>query len=160
MNQICLINPWYKYINVNKHLLAIVKHSQAHQVFEIVLLECNCLNEYELAIVQCPCLEQRKSHCSYCRFLLIATEQSSNQVLKNVKQQMNNSCSLNFSDEEGMIYDRFQHQSGRHRVEIQRKSHSMSNTIDQSMKDSVNSLHTSQTLHDPVCATSSIVSEV
>lgn len=169
LNQICLINPWYKYVNVNQHLLAIVKHSQAYQVFEIVLLECSCLkslNEYELAIVQCPCLEQRKSHCSYCRFLLVATEQSK-QVLKNVKQQMNNSCSSNFSDEEGMIYDRFHHQSGRHQnqhtVEIQRKSHSMSNTIDQSMKGSVNSLYTpstSQTFHNPVCETSSIVSDI
>lgn len=143
---------------MNQHLLTIVKHSQGHQVFEIVLLECSCLkslNEYELAIVQCPCLEQRKTHCSYCRFLLIATEPSQ-QVLKNVKQQTNNSCSSNVSDEEGIIFDRFHHplepHQNQHAVEFQRKSHSITNTIDQS----INSLQTS---HDHVCETSSIVSE-
>lgn len=161
LNQICLINPWYKYINVNKHLHAIVQHSQAYQVFEIVLLECNCLtnfNEYELAIVQCPCLEQRKSHCTYCRFMLTATEQSK-QILKNIKQQTNNSFTSDFSDEEITISDNFRHQSPSDRyqrtVKIRRKSISTSTTIHSSHRSSI-----SQTFHDDIDDSSSMVSKI
>ncbi len=74
LNHICLINPWYKYINVNKHLVSIVKDNHCSKVFEIILLECSCLNEYELAIIECPCLEKMKTYCSYCRLTLTATD--------------------------------------------------------------------------------------
>lgn len=95
-NHICLVNPWYKYININKYLPSILKQNQCFKVFEIVLLECNCLtnsHEYELAIIECPCIEQLKTYCTYCRLILAVTEQS-NRLLKNSNQQTNISFSL------------------------------------------------------------------
>lgn len=74
----CLINPWYKYIDIHEYFRSIIKHkSKYNLVFEIILLECSCSThsyEYELAIIQCPCLEQLKTYCTYCHFILRETE--------------------------------------------------------------------------------------
>ncbi len=113
-NHICLINPWYKYINVDKYLPSILKQNQYYKVFEIVLLECNCWtnsHEYELAIIECPCLEQLRTYCTYCRVILAATNQSS-LLFKNVKQQTDISFSLEFFNNEININDSFYSQSG------------------------------------------------
>ena len=111
-NDICLINPWYKYIDVNKHLLSIVKNNPCYTVFEIVLLECNCLtnlNECELAIIECPCLEQTRTYCSYCRVMLEATSR----LFKNARQQTStSSSSMNYFDHKMRINGTFQGQLG------------------------------------------------
>lgn len=155
LNHICLINPWYKYINVNKHLLSIVKTNHCSKVFEIILIECSCLknlNEYELAIIECSCLEQMKSYCSYCRFILTATEQS-NRLMKNAKQQTNSSCSLDFFNDNIEIHDTFYSQSGPYQhqrtVQIQVESEPVLRTITESTKELANlSSLASQTFND------------
>jgi hypothetical protein len=154
LNHICLINPWYKYINVNKHLLSIVKNNHCSKVFEIILLECSCLNEYELAIIECPCLEQMKTYCSYCQLTLTATEQSK-RLLKNAKQQANTFSSLDFSDDKIKINDSFYCQSGPYQnqrtVQIQVESEPVLHSITESTKELVNhSSLASQTFNDDV----------
>jgi len=136
-NHICLINPWYKYINVNKYLSSILKQNQCYKVFEIVLLECTCLinsHEYELAIIECPCLEQLKTYCTYCRLTLTATGQS-NRLLKNVNQQTNTSFSLDFLNSEININDSFHSQSGscqhQRTVQIQVQSEQVLHTFNE-----------------------------
>ncbi|CAF2881539.1 unnamed protein product [Rotaria sp. Silwood2] len=113
-NYICLINPWYKYIDIKKNFLSILKQNQHYKIFEIILLECNCstsLHKYELAIIQCPCLEQLKTYCTYCQLILIMTEHSnilsSNRLIKNVSQQTNISFSLDFFHDKINIRDHF-----------------------------------------------------
>jgi len=101
LNHICLINPWYHYINVDKHLRTIVKQNQSIQVvFEIVLLESDCLaniQQYQLAIIECPCLDKLKDYCTYCRLILTETESSSHQQ---VIENETNSDSLSLVIEE------------------------------------------------------------
>ena len=113
MNHTCLIHPWYKYINVNKHLITILKQNQCYKVYEIILLECNCLtnsHQYELAIIECPCLEQRRTYCIYCRLTFAATDLT--QGWKNISQQTEISLPVNFFNGEVNFDDSFYSQSG------------------------------------------------
>ncbi|CAF3823537.1 unnamed protein product, partial [Adineta steineri] len=78
LNYTCVINPWYKYIDINKNLLSFLQQNQCYKIFEIILLECNCSinsHEYELAIIECSCFEQLKTYCTYCRVTLEATQE-------------------------------------------------------------------------------------
>ncbi|CAF3352403.1 unnamed protein product [Rotaria sp. Silwood1] len=158
-NKICLINPWYKYIDIKKQFLSILKQNQYYKIFEIVLLECNCLtnlHKYEIAIMQCPCLEQLKTYCTYCRLILIMTVHSnillSNQFLKNVSQQTKISFSLDFLHDEINIHDHFCSQLGPYKyqrtVQIQVESEQVLRAITQyersilTKKKSINAFHT------------------
>jgi hypothetical protein len=121
-NHICLINPWYKYIDVNKHFQSIIKQNQYDKVFEIVLLDYQdpmTSQEYEFAIIECPCLEQLKTYCTYCRLTLAAMEQSDillpMRKMKNVAQQTNISFPLDFFNGEMNINDSFDSRSGPYR---------------------------------------------
>ena len=128
MHHICLINPWYKYINVNKHLLEIAKQNLCYKVFEIVLLECNNSSnshQYELAIIECPCLEKLDVYCAYCRSILTATEQS-NQRLSGVEQKVESSFSFDF------LNDSFAHQSETNQDELE-----VSQTSDEDLDNSL-----------------------
>lgn len=105
-NYICLINPWYKYIDIKNYFSSIIKKTDVCRVFEIILIECNCLNsahQYELGIIQCPCLEKLKTYCEYCQLTLTVTGYSSactsNELLENKNPHINISFSLNCSNE-------------------------------------------------------------
>ena len=137
MNHICLINPWYKYININKNLPVILKQNQCNKIYEIVLLECNCLknvNEYELAIIECPCLIQLRNYCNYCRIILSETEEF-HRLLKDVEQQTDISFSLEFFNENFNIHESFYSQSGpcqyQRTVQIQLKSEKVLQAINE-----------------------------
>ncbi|CAF0992937.1 unnamed protein product [Rotaria sordida] len=161
-NYIYLINPWYKYIDIKKNFLSILKQNQYYQIFEIILLECNCLinlNKYELAIIQCPCFEQLKTYCKYCRLILIMTKEEhsnillSNCLFKNVSQQTNISFSLDFFHNDINIYDNFSSQLGPYQyqrtVQIQIESEQVLRVIMEyelnvlTMKKSINVLQPS-----------------
>jgi hypothetical protein len=142
----CLIHPWYKYIDVQQHSLAILNQNQCYKVFETVLLECNCLtnsHEYELAIIECPCLEQTRTYCAYCRLTLTATEQGNislpTGMLKNVSQQTNISFPIEIFNNSMNIDDSFYSQSGSYQhqrsVQIQVESEEVRHAINEHEKN-------------------------
>ncbi|CAF3900775.1 unnamed protein product, partial [Adineta steineri] len=110
LNYTCVINPWYKYIDINRNLLSFLQQNQCYKILEIILLECNCSinsHEYQLAIIECSCFQQLKTYCTYCRVTLEATQQENisapTQLSPDVDQQKNVSFSLNiFSNKTNM----------------------------------------------------------
>ncbi|CAF1107973.1 unnamed protein product [Adineta ricciae] len=79
MCPVYVVNPWYEYVDISRHLLSFLRKSQYVRIFEIVLLECNCstnLCKYELAIIECPCLRNLQSYCAYCQLICQMVEQT------------------------------------------------------------------------------------
>ncbi|CAF1495393.1 unnamed protein product [Adineta steineri] len=118
LNSTCVINPWYKYIDINRSLLSFLQQNQCYKIFEMILLECNCSinsHEYELAIIECSCFEQLKTYCTYCRVTLEATQQENisapTQLSPDVDQQKNISFSLDIFSNKTNMKQNFYRQS-------------------------------------------------
>ncbi|CAF0725260.1 unnamed protein product [Didymodactylos carnosus] len=100
-DQICVVNPWYKYVQENnQEIIKILTKCNCQKVLEIVLLECNCniKKKPDISLIECPCRQTNKEFCSYCQMVLLWSVKTDVKRSENVHHQ-GQQTNINFSSD-------------------------------------------------------------